>query len=55
LLVAEPGHLLHAEGLDEIAAELPRGPDHDDPGQKTLPMRRSVSSISWSRVIQPML
>jgi hypothetical protein len=27
-------------------AELARGPDHDDTGQKTLPMRRSVDSIS---------
>jgi hypothetical protein len=55
LLVAQGGDVVRSEGLDEITAELSRRPDDEDPLQNTLPMRRSVSSISCKSVIQAML
>jgi hypothetical protein len=55
LLVAQSGDVVRSEGLDEIAAELSRRPDDEDPLQNTLPMRRSVPSISCKSVIQEML
>jgi hypothetical protein len=55
VLVRERADLVPRERLDDVAPELARRPDDDDPAQNTLPIFCSVSSIEWSRVIHSML
>jgi hypothetical protein len=54
-VVAERRDGVPGKRVDQVVPEGPRRPDDDDAPQKTLPMRRSVDSISWSSDIQPML
>ena len=53
--MAEPVHPFGGECLDQVAAELTRGPDDDDRDQKTPPIFLSVCSMSLSNVIHSML